>query len=313
VVKYKEKGCSLCGQKYIPTSPKQKYCSAEGRRIGSRERDRCRSRKKYNYTEYTRNCKHCGIEFKTYYKKKVYCGAKECDQVRLYLKNQRIQDRRPKEYMIEKGHRYYKENKERILIEKSIKYRELNPDAIPYVGGKPAKLTYGFVKEYVEGRGYELLSKEYTSNKQKLLLKCPHGHEWETTLHGFKDAGTNCFWCYIENNYTSKFEGSVREYINKIYSGSIIYNDRTQIMSTITGCRLELDIWFPDLYKAIECNGVYWHSDEDNVKRDQLKVELCYQKGIDLLVITDDDWELETGRETILNFVKEKGYENLLG
>jgi hypothetical protein len=256
MAKYKEKECSICNQKYIPTSPKQKYCSvcrAEGRRITSRKRDRCRSRKKYNYTEYTRNCKHCGIEFKTYYKKKVYCGAEECDQVRLYLKNQRIQARRPKEYMIEKGRRYYRENKEKILIEKSVKYRLLNPNAIPYVGGKPAKLTYEDVKSYVESRGYKLLSDTYVSNNQKILLECPNGHVWETTLHGFKDAGTNCFWCYIENNYTSKFEESVREYVNKIYSGPIIYNDRTQITSTITGRNLELDIWFPDLDKAIEC------------------------------------------------------------
>jgi hypothetical protein len=72
-------------------------------------------------------------------------------------------------------------------------------------------------------------------------------------------------------------------------------------------------MWFPDLYKAIECNGIYWHSRDGCLERDQLKAELCYQIGIDLLVITDDDWGLETGKETILNFVEEKGYENLLG
>lgn len=313
---YKEKECSLCGQKYMPTSPKQKYCSvcrAEGRRITARKRDRRRNRKKYNYTEYTRNCKHCGIEFKTYYRKKVYCGAKECERIRVQIKNKRMHVRRPKEYMREKGLRYYKDNKEKILIWKSVKYRELNPNAIPYVGGKPAKLTYEYVEDYVESRGYKLLSKEYISNSHKILLECPAGHEWETTLHNFKDGGANCFWCYIENNYTSRFEESVREYVNKIYSGPIVYNDRTQITSNITGCRLELDLWFPDLDKAIECNGHYWHSDDDSVKRDQLKAELCYQKGIDLLVITDDDWELETGKETVLNFVGERNYENLLG
>jgi hypothetical protein len=49
------------------------------------------------------------------------------------------------------------------------------------------------------------------------------------------------------------------------------------------------------------------------LERDQLKAELCYQIGIDLLVVTDEQWELEKGKEMILNFMGERGYENLLG
>lgn len=306
MAKYKEKECLLCGKKYIPTSPKQKYCvncKAEGCRIVSRKIDRRRSRKKYNYKEYTRKCKHCEIEFKTFYSKKVYCGAEKCDKVRLCIKNKRIQARRPKEYMIEKATRYYKEHREEYLIVKAAIYRKHNPNAKPYVGGKPARLTYEYVKEYTESRGYKLLSDKYINTHAKLLLKCPNGHEWETTLHNFKDSEVNCFWCYIDNNYTSKFEESVREYVNKIYSGPIIYNDRTQIVSTNTGRNLELDIWFPDLDKAIECNGHYWHSDDDAVKRDQLKADLCYQNNIDLLVITDKQWEFETSKDVVSAFV----------
>lgn len=304
MAKYKERICFLCKQKYIPTSPKQKYClicKDEGRKITDRKRDRRRSREKHNYIEYTRICKHCGIEFKTHYKKKIYCGAKACEKVRVQIKNKRTHIRRPKKYMIEKGRRYYKENKEKCLIAKAIQYRKQNPDAKPYVSGKSNKLTYEYVKNYVESRGYKLLSKKYINNRQKLLLKCPKGHEWETTFHNFMDS--KCFWCYIENNYISKFEESVREYVNKIYSGPIIYNDRTQIISTDTGRNLELDIWFPDLNKAIECNGLYWHSKEDSLKRDQLKIELCEQRNIDLLVITDKRWELESCKNTIIDFI----------
>lgn len=305
---YKEKDCSLCNQLYTPTSPKQKYCSGcriEGRKIADRERDKRRHRKKYNYIEYTRNCKHCGVEFKTHYKKKVYCGAEECERIRVQIKNKKTHSRRSKEYMVEKATRYYNEHKKECLIKKAVTYRKYNPDAIPYVGGKPAKLTYEDVKNYVESRGYKLLSETYVSNNQKILLECPNGHVWETTLHGFKDAGTNCFWCYLDNNYTSKFEESVREYVNTIYSGPIIYNDRTQITSTITGRNLELDLWFPDLNKAIECNGIYWHSRDGCLERDQLKANLCYQKGIDLLVITDDDWKFEISKEIIFDFVED--------
>jgi len=316
MAKYKEKVCLLCDQKYIPTSPIQKYCPecrAEGRRIVSRKIDRRRSRKKYNYTEYTRNCKHCGIEFKTYYKKKVYCGAEECERVRVYIKNQRTHAKRSKEYMIEKATRYYNEHKEECLVKRAILYRKQNPDAKPYVGGKPGRLSYEYVEGYIEGRGYKLLSDKYVNTHEKLLLECPNGHKWETTFHRFKDSKAKCFWCYLNNNYTSKFEEAVREYISTIYSGQIIYNDRTQIISTITGRNLELDLWFPDLNKAIECNGIYWHSREGCSVRDQLKVELCSQMGIDLLVITDNEWESEMGEETILNFVEERVYEDLLG
>lgn len=302
--KYKEKECFLCGQTYIPTNPIQKYCSeckGEGHKITNRVIDRRRNRKKYGYIEYTRNCLNCGTEFKTHYKKKVYCGAKECEQVRVKIKNKRTHERRPKEYMIEKALRYYKGHKEECLAARATLYRKRNPNAKPYVGGKPGKLTYEYVKEYTESRGYKLLSKSYKSNRQKLLLECPNGHEWETTFHNFKDGEADCFWCHI---HVSKFEESVREYVNKIYSGAVIYNDRTQITSIDTGHMLELDLWFPDLYKAIECNGCYWHSNDDSVRRDQLKAEFCCKRGIDLLVITDIQWESEESKETVFNFVE---------
>jgi hypothetical protein len=182
MVKYKEKVCLLCGETYAPTSPKQKYCSnckMEGKKIWGKtcgkEKDRIRNRKRYNYTEYMRNCKYCGIEFKTFYKKKVYCGADECDKVRMAIKNKRIQARRPREYMIAKGRRYYKENREQLLILGAKKYRRHHPDAKPYVGGKIHRWSLELVRECVESRGYKLLSDKYTNNKQKLLLECTQG------------------------------------------------------------------------------------------------------------------------------------------
>ena len=304
MVKYKEKVCLLCGEIYMPTSPKQKYCvdcKGEGRKIRNRKWDKIRNRKKYNYIEYTRNCKHCGVEFKTYYKKKIYCGAEECDKVRVATKNKRIHVRRSRDYMIAKGRRYYKENREQLLILGAVKYRKHHPNAKPYVGGKPNKLAYEYVKNYIESRGYKLLSEIYRNNRQKLLLECPRGHEWKTTFHNFMDS--SCFQCYIGNNYTSKFEKSVREYVNKIYSGPVIYNDRKQIINPNTNRFLELDIWFPELNKAIECNGTYWHKRKKAIVRDKIKQCFCEQQGIDLLVITDEGWPSEMDETNINQFV----------
>jgi hypothetical protein len=318
MVKYKEKVCLLCGEVYSPTNPKQKYCvncKVEGKKLWGKacgkERDRIRNRKRYNYTEYTRNCKHCGIEFKTYYKKKVYCGADECDKVRLCIKSKRIRAKQPREYMLAKSRLRYKENREELLIKSAIKYREHNPDAKPYVGGKIHKWTLEDVREYVESRGYKLLSDKYVNNRQKLLLECPKGHEWETTLHGFKDGETNCFWCYLDK-YISKFKTSVKEYVHKVYPGPIIYNDCKQRVDNETGSFLELYIWFPDLNKAIECNGLYWYERKKAEVRNKIKQQLCKRQGIDLLVITDDDWPSEIDKININNFVEVKN-ENLLG
>ena len=310
MVKYKEKVCFLCGETYAPTSPKQKYCNnckIKGKKLWEKacgkEIDRIRNRKKYNYIEYTRNCKHCGIEFKTYYKKKIYCGAKECERIRVVIKNKRNHDKRPKEYISAKRCKHYKENREELLIKSAIKYRKRHPDAKPYVGGRIFKWSLEAVREYIESKGYKLLSDKYENNRQKLLLECPKGHEWETTFHGFKDGKAKCFWCYIENDYTSKFEQSVKDYVNKIYSGPVMYNDRKQVTNPNTGCNLELDIWFPDLNKAIECNGLYWHEREEAIIRDKAKLSACEEQGIGLLVITDEDWPSEVDEANINQFV----------
>jgi hypothetical protein len=306
MVKYKEKVCLLCGDTYAPTSPKQKYCvncKVEGKELWAKtcgkERDRIRNRKRYNYTEYTRNCKHCGIEFKTYYKKKVYCGAEECEKVRMAIKNKRAQAKRPREPMIARGRQHYKENREELLIKSAKKYRKRHPDAKPYVGGRIPKWSLEDVRKYVESRGYKLLSDHYTDNRQKLLLECPKGHKWKTSFHGFKDGNVDCCWCYG----TSKFEKSVREYVSKIYSGPVIYNDRKQIINPNTNRFLELDLWFPDLNKAIECNGTYWHKRKKAVARDKIKQLFCEEQGIGLLVITDEEWPSEIDEVNINQFV----------
>lgn len=55
------------------------------------------------------------------------------------------------------------------------------------------KWTYEKVKEYVELRGYKLLSKDY-KNKKKIFLKCLREHIWEVDFQSFK-GGANCPYC----------------------------------------------------------------------------------------------------------------------
>lgn len=57
------------------------------------------------------------------------------------------------------------------------------------------KITYEEVKEYIESKGYELISKEYKGAKEKITLKCPNGHIYDTDFHGFKNKGSRCRKC----------------------------------------------------------------------------------------------------------------------
>lgn len=96
-------------------------------------------------------------------------------------------------------------------------------------------------------------------------------------LHGFMEA------------FKSHFEKEVVEYISSIYDGEIIENNRTILNGK------ELDIYLPDINLAIECNGLFWHSDkikdEKSYHRD--KFINCEQKGIHLITIFNDMWDLK--------------------
>lgn len=77
------------------------------------------------------------------------------------------------------------------------------------------KLTYEFVKEYMESFDYVLLSKEYTGAKQKLLVKCPNeNHQpYETNWGRFKRGG-RCPYCNLDNRKVDI--NYIREYANQI-------------------------------------------------------------------------------------------------
>jgi hypothetical protein len=291
---YKEKVCILCQTVFNPASPKQKYCEnckIEGSRVTARIRDKKRNREKNNYISQTKTCKVCGIEFTTYYTKKNYCGAEECEKIRIYIKNQKTHKRRNKEVLITKGRKYYKENKEKCCLQKSEKYRREHTEAKPYVFGRIYKHNIDDVKKYIEDFGYSLLSEEYKNCKEKITLKCPEGHIWETTFHNFRNnggiTGNRCFYCYINNNYVSRPEKRVREFLETNYPElTIVYNDRKQIAPK------ELDLYFPDHHLAVEICGLYWHS-ELSGKKDRRyhydKTMECFEKGIRLITVFEDE------------------------
>lgn len=86
------------------------------------------------------------------------------------------------------------------------------------------KLTYSYVKEYIEKEHYKLLSETYENNRSKLKLMCPEGHVFWVKFNNFK-SGSRCPICYgnMKHSYDEvknifKDEGYKllsNEYINK--------------------------------------------------------------------------------------------------
>lgn len=164
------------------------------------------------------------------------------------------------------------------------------------------KHTYEYIKHFIESnKGYILLSTNYKNTETKLIIKCPHLHIFKMNYHAFYN-GKRCPICWKEIYY-SKEEKDIYKYVKSIYNGKIIENDRTQIMNPLTKKNLELDIWMPELNKAIEYNGIFWHSTEYSKYKDEQKRTQCQENGIDLLIIEEREWMLNKNFNLINNFI----------
>lgn len=162
------------------------------------------------------------------------------------------------------------------------------------VGNK--KLTNEFVKQYFEERSCILTSKEYTNNSTKLKYICPNGHQNSKSWKHWQQVQT-CPKC--SDWGTSNFEKEVKDFV--IGQGiEIIENDRTLIKNPENNYPMELDILFPCKTKAIECNGIYWHSMPDAIVRDEIKNKQCKEKEIELLIIIDIEWTSNKEKQKLI-------------
>jgi len=85
------------------------------------------------------------------------------------------------------------------------------------------------------------------------------------------------------NKFISNFENDVNDFISRNINTEQTYRKIGNI---------ELDIYIPDKKIAIECNGLYWHSElQGKDKSYHLnKTEKCESSGIRLIHIFDDEW-----------------------
>lgn len=76
------------------------------------------------------------------------------------------------------------------------------------------------------------------------------------------------------------------EWLSNIGISNVITNDRVILNNK------EIDIYLPDFNLAIECNGIYWHSEFINKDRQYHfnKWDQCRKKHIQLITLFETDW-----------------------
>lgn len=127
----------------------------------------------------------------------------------------------------------------------------------------------------------------FSSNK-KYKWRCPeYGHPYlaspsERTRSRYSSGCTAC------PKWHSKAEVLIFDAVNKKYSDAM--NGKRKLLQN---GRFELDIYVPSLKKAIEYDGTYWHSRPIQKEKDQRKNEQCVQAGIQLLRISEAEYEAD--------------------
>lgn len=141
------------------------------------------------------------------------------------------------------------------------------------------------IRNKIESLGGKLVSKDYTGCRELLEIICSCG---ATTYNSIFNIDCNhkekitCNKCRPSSN----FEIEVFEYIKSLIDSDIIRNDRKIIHP------YELDIAIPDKKIAIECNGVFWHSEQQgkDKKYHLQKYQKCASNNIRLMHISDYIW-----------------------
>jgi very-short-patch-repair endonuclease len=120
------------------------------------------------------------------------------------------------------------------------------------------------------------------------------GNEFEDHLANGRVP--RCLVCFPYD--VSSLEREIREFIQTIYTGELIFNDRIIIKPK------ELDIVLPDLKVAIEVNGNYYHTEAFGRGDDyhQMKIDSCEKAGYKLYFIWENEWE--ENREEVINNIK---------
>lgn len=158
--------------------------------------------------------------------------------------------------------------------------------------------------EKLQDMNYEFI-KFNNKNASSLKLKCKKcNHIFDVTryycLHKIEQHLYNfCPNCDLLQK-KSLFEQSVCTEIKNIYHGEILFNNRILFGA-------EADIIIPEFKLAIECNGLYWHSEKFRDKYYHInKKKQIETHGYELIQIWEDIWMNNDKHKIIIDIIKQK-------
>lgn len=170
----------------------------------------------------------------------------------------------------------------------NIKYSNLkNRGTCPKCSNETKRKSLNDINIYLSSKGYKIIDGEYKNNKSKLKIKCEKGHIFESYWRLLNEGYGCCPEC---NGNRSLGETEVGYLISTLYEGKIMNNDKSIIINPKTGCYLELDLYIPELKKAIEYGSEWTHRFDNTKYKDNQKVIQCKEMGIELLLIDDKKW-----------------------
>lgn len=168
-------------------------------------------------------------------------------------------------------------------------------------------------------------------NKNLLWKCCKCGYEFRTNVKrkpkypdGIHATTIVCPKCFHYKG-SSIEELELFKYIKTIYLGKIERNNRTILSKDLCSewkGKHEIDIWLPELNKAIEFNGTFYHMDprfynstslgnngisaNEIWHRDQLKLNVFNKLKIKYLIIWQEDWRTQNQicKQQILEFIQ---------
>ena len=166
------------------------------------------------------------------------------------------------------------------------------------------KLSYKNVKEYIESQGYELISDNYINNREKILLKCPEGHEFYVRLDLFK-VGTRCPQCNVKSHGQKEIENILNKY-------NIDFNIEYKFDKCRFKYALPFDFYLSDYNICIEFDGRQHYEIVKHFGglngfietkiRDTVKTEYCKNNNIKLIRIPY--WNIDNIEEILIKELK---------
>lgn len=151
------------------------------------------------------------------------------------------------------------------------------------------RLTLKDMQETARTMGGECLSTEYSNSDEKLRWRCASGHTWLAVAYHVR-AGHWCPVCMAGNS-----ERICKDIFEQMF-GKPFSKARPTWLLNKRGKRMELDGYCGELKLAFEYHGVQHFSHNEFFHRgakglesrrvdDDIKVRLCHEHGVDLIVI----------------------------